>query len=214
MLYAPLRECSKIHWQSLYVLNKVSGTKSHSLKHAFIFIPLVLNFHTVCQHIVSTLRVTQPKEIYWLKLRTMSIRDILAGIPLTIASLFCCLVYSFKKPCKLQSWIELIIWVFAGIFQLTCKAGENHTRVEMRAHAESWSPAPCGSLVPPNNPLCPSRCDFPVPSAAISKLWLQCPNILPYHLPLTNSFISYIISFSLHHYNFFFLSLFIYFERE
>lgn len=112
MLYAPLRECSKIHWQSLYVLNKVSGTKSHSLKHAFIFIPLVLNFHTVCQHIVSTLCVTQPKEIYWLKLRTMSIQDILAGIPLTIASLFCCLVYSFKKLCKLQSWIELIIWVF------------------------------------------------------------------------------------------------------
>lgn len=83
----------------------------------------------------------------------MSIQDTSAEIPLTITYVFCCPVHSPKKSCKPQPWIEPIIWCSASAPQLSCKAGENHTRMETGASAKSWYPTPSISLVQPSKPL-------------------------------------------------------------
>ena len=74
--------------------------------------------------------------------------DILAETPLTITCLFCCLVYSSKKPWKPHSGLKLLPWVFGSMSPAILLPGENHTRVG--ALTKPWCPVPSESSGKPS----------------------------------------------------------------
>ena len=121
--------------------------------------------------------------------------DILAEIPLTITCLFCCLVYSSKKPWKPHSGLKLLPWVFSSMSPAILLPGENHTRVG--ALTKPWCPAASESSGQPSkfHYALASVLSFKLWPECSLKLWPECPDLPPHHFSLT---VSFSVSFNFH----------------